>query len=437
MSTTDFILGALAGYGVNNYIKNANASTCPPCPSCPPCSQTANYGLPLMGYYEQIAYWGWPREDTTLGIADGLVNSGLSDLGYKLVYIEEAFANSRDSNGNLQPNSNFPDGFKYVSDYLHSKGLLFGLYTDAGTASCAGLPASFGHEQQDANQFTNWGVDFLMEDQCNVAADPNHPGCYDNTRYLMMLMRYYLPSNIIFNQCMPMQDWICYCGKDCLGNPYQWDSPMDYAQMYRIGWDDNNWDFIQGNIETASKWWSLNGPNHHIFLDALHIGNPNANDTVHNPPLTLTQQQTQFSMYCIIGAPLLTTTDTRNMTSDTLRILGNTELIAVDQDPLQIGGKRLWYSSASHNLNVYCPTTTPDQQIWYKPLVNNERAVALYNPGNTSVFLSVNFWDLRLPDTVSFNVRDLWTHTDLGSYTKSYGSEVPANDCIVLKISKP
>lgn len=336
--------------------------------------------------------------------ADAMASNGMKDAGYQYVIIDDCWQTGRDAEGNIiVDKEKFPNGIKALADYVHSKGLKFGIYTDAGTETCGGRPGSLGHEYQDARQYAAWGVDYLKEDWCHTVPGQNSEASYT-------VMRDALKASgrpILFS--------ICEWGST---KPWLWAGPI--GNMWRATGDIQDcWDCKKswgGNgvtqiLDLMNGIESYAGPGHWNDPDMLEVGNGG---------LTPTESRAHFSMWALFSAPLLAGNDIEHMSADTKEILLNKEVIAIDQDPLGQQGRRVKKDG--------------DLEIWSKQLADGGRAVALLNRGKAAAQISVKWTDIGYPDTVSASVRDLWAKKDMGQKTGGYSAEVPSHGVVMIKV---
>ena len=326
--------------------------------------------------------------------ADALATNGMKAAGYQFINIDDCWQTNRDSNGVIVADSaRFPSGIKALADYVHSKGLKLGIYSDHGTATCQGKPGSYGHEYLDALTYASWGVDYLKYDNCNVP--PNDNTNVDDAKMAAALMESGRP--IVFSLC----DWnfVSYMPDD--GN--LWRTTGDIQDTFSSFVANLTGDSPMAYFAAPGRW---NDP------DMLEVGNGG---------MTATQDQSQFSLWCMLAAPLITGNDLASMSPQTLAILTNAEVIAVDQDPageqgIQVAGTSL-------------------RQVWCKPLGTdfNTKAVALFNLTSIASSMTVNWSNLGLQAGPA-TVRDLWGHADLGAFTNSFTTNVPADGTVVLKV---
>jgi alpha-galactosidase len=336
--------------------------------------------------------------------ADAIASNGMKDAGYQFVILDDCWQTGRDANGNILADAErFPSGMKALGDYIHSKGLKFGIYTDAGMLTCAKRPGSIGHEYQDAKQYANWGVDYLKEDWCSTL-----PGQNSESSYTVM-------RDALAASGRPIVFSICEWGST---KPWLWAGPI--GNLWRSTGDIQDcWDCKKtwgGNgvtqiIDQMSGIESYAGPGHWNDPDMLEVGNGG---------MTKEEYRAHFSMWAMFSAPLLAGNDISNMTADTKEILMNKEVIAIDQDPLGQQGRRV--------------KKTGDLEIWSKQLQDGGRAVALLNRGAAAAKMSVAWTDIGYPDALSASVRDLWTAKDTGKQSGGYSAEVPSHGVVMITI---
>jgi len=340
--------------------------------------------------------------------ADAMVASGMRDAGYIYVNIDDGWEGQRDAQGNIHSNSKFPD-MNALADYVHSKRLKLGIYSSPGPKTCGGYEGSYGHEQQDANTFATWGVDYLKYDLCSYMSIMKlHDPHQDPQKALAMMQAAYEKMHqalvsthrpIVYSLCQYGVDSVWEWGPKVGGN--LWRTTDDIRDTYRsmalIG-------FSQAGLEKYA------GPGHWNDPDMLEVGNGG---------MTADQYRTQMSLWAILAAPLLAGNDLSKMDDPTKNILMNKEVIAVDQDRLGIQGTRIGLP-----------------QIWMKPLSGGAKAVALFNYVTDD---EAEPMTLRLKD-VGFSgpvhARDLWAHQDLGILHGSYTVTVPQGGVVMLRLWK-
>jgi alpha-galactosidase len=357
---------------------------------------------PPMGFNTWNKFGCDVSESLVRGMADAMVTSGMQRAGYRYVVIDDCWQVARDAAGNIVPDPvRFKSGMKALADYVHSRGLLFGIYSDAGTKTCEGRPGSYGHVEQDARTYAAWGVDYLKYDWCN--ADTLHA----ETEYTRM-------RDALRRTGRPIVLSVCEWGRN---EPWDWGPKV--SQLWRTTGDiRDNWESLTWIIGANERHYAAAGPGHWNDPDMLEVGNGG---------MSLTEYRTHFSMWAMMAAPLMTGNDLRAMSPEITAILTNAEVIAVDQDSLGEQG-RIVYNAGS------------GRQVWAKRLRDGSRAVALLNLTSDTVDVAVPFRALGLPPG-SATVRDLWLkqnqapHTDAGVDARTrFSRRVPPHGVVMLKM---
>ena len=327
--------------------------------------------------------------------ADAMATNGMKAAGYQFINIDDCWAVSRDSNGVIVADPvKFPYGIQALADYVHSRGLKLGIYTDHGTQTCAGRPGSYGYEYLDANTYAAWGVDYLKMDNCNLP-NGNVPQV-DYSQMAAALMQSGHP--VTFSLCA----WSFASWMPDTGN--LWRTTSDIGDFFSS---------ILANLDGNSPSAFVAGPGRWNDPDMLEVGNGG---------MSFTEDQSHFTLWCIAGAPLIAGDDLTAVSAQTLSILTNVELIAVDQDPAGEQGVELANSSLS--------------QIWVKPLGTDftTKAVALLNTDTNPATITVNWTDIGLL-AGGATVRDLWAGANLGVFTNSFTTNVPPHGVVALKVA--
>ncbi|HVM61683.1 MAG TPA: PKD domain-containing protein [Verrucomicrobiae bacterium] len=354
---------------------------------------------PPMGWNSWNRFGCSVNETVVRGIADAMATNGMKAAGYQYVNIDDCWASYRDTNGVIVADTNsFPSGIKALADYVHADGLKFGIYSAQGTITCAGRPGSCGYEDIDANTYAAWGVDYLKFDNCGrCPLVSDYPVSFG-------LMRDALSNcgrPIVYSICVgDFENWMPVDGN-------LWRTTLDmYDQFSRVLaiLDENN---LSAAYAGPGGW---NDP------DMLEVGNGGMSDT---------EDQSQFSMWCVVAAPLIAGNDLRNMSPTTRGILTNPEVIAVDQDPAGIQGTPV----------AKTPGVGGTLEVWCKPLGTNSttKAVALFNRSLASTNITVTWSEILLPCGTA-SVRDLWARSDLGTFANSYSAVIPSHGVQLLKI---
>jgi len=329
--------------------------------------------------------------------ADAIVSSGMRDAGYKYVVIDDCWQVSRDPSGTIVADpQRFPHGIKALADYVHSKGLKFGIYTDAGTKTCQGRPGTLGFEERDAQTYAGWGVDYVKEDWCNA---DRLDARTQYTKFRRALDRTGRP--IVLSIC----EW---------GVNQPWDWAPSVGNLWRTTDDiSDNWASMLSNLDQSAQHSTVARPGAWNDPDMLEIGNGG---------MTADEYRAHMSLWAMQAAPLIAGNDLRTMSAETKSILTNAEVIAVDQDSL--GAQGTLVSSGP-----------PERQLWSKPLRDGSRAVVLLNRASSSDSISLSFRRAGI-HTDSASVRDLWRHADLGRFRGSFTAVVPGHAALMLRITR-
>jgi alpha-galactosidase len=349
---------------------------------------------PPMGWNSWNFFKETVNDKEVREIADALVSSGLRDAGYVYLNIDDGWQGRRDKNGTLHPNSKFPD-MRALADYLHSKGLKFGIYTVIGPISCAGYVGSLGYERQDARTFAEWGTDYLKYDWCS--AEPFYSFEPDG-RALFQKMGDALRATgrpIVYSLSGPAPVW----GRKVGGN------------LWRTGGDSvegDQWASVSARFD-ADGDPQAGGPGGWNDPDMMLIGLSG---------LTNEESRTHFTLWSMLSAPLLLGNDIRTMPAAVKDILLNAEVISIDQDPLGRQGRRILKDGS--------------REVWVKPLADGSTAVALFNRGKESSRISGRWLALGLKGSQS--ARDLWRHVDSNKESRGYDNLVPPHGSVLLRV---
>ncbi|XP_073295242.1 alpha-galactosidase-like [Primulina huaijiensis] len=323
--------------------------------------------------------------------ADAIVSTGLAALGYKYINLDDCWAEqNRDSQGNLVPKaSTFPSGIKGLADYVHGKGLMLGVYSDAGIQTCSKqMPGSLGHEEQDAKTFASWGVDYLKYDNCN------NDGTSPKQRYPVM-------AKALLNSGRSIFFSLCEWGQE---DPATWAKSI--GNSWRTTGDiQDNWDSMTSRADINDQWASYAGPGGWNDPDMLEVGNGG---------MTTGEYRSHFSIWALMKAPLLIGCDVRSMDDVTRALLGNEEVIAVNQDNLGVQGKKIKKDG--------------DLEVWGGALSGNRVAVVLWNRGSSESTIAAYWSDLGLDPSTEVHARDLWDHSTSSAKGKISAS-VASHDC--------
>ena len=363
---------------------------------------------PPMGWNSWNKFGCNVDENLIRQTADAMAKSGMKDAGYQYVVIDDCWQTSRDKEGNIVADpEHFPSGIKALADYVHSRGLKFGIYSDAGEKTCAGRPASRGHEFQDARQYAAWGVDYLKYDWCNTTTQ--------DARASYALMRDALNAAgrpIVFSMCEwgTAKPWLWGKG---VGNLWRTTGDIQDRWQGKKEWKPGDCcsngmlDIVDEEAELAS----YAGPGHWNDPDMLEVGNGG---------MTLPEYHAHFSLWAILAAPLISGNDLREMKPEIAEILLNPEVIAVDQDRLGRQGTRVRKDG--------------DLEVWARPLEGGNRAAVLLNRGTTEKSITVKWTDLDYPGQMTAEVRDLWQKKDLGKMKGEFSAPVAPHSAVMITI---
>jgi alpha-galactosidase len=364
---------------------------------------------PPMGWNSWNKFGCNVSDELVRGMADAMVKSGMKDAGYQYIVIDDCWQVSRDANGNIVADAqHFPNGIKALADYVHSLGLKFGIYSDAGSLTCQKRPGGLGHEYQDAITYASWGVDYLKYDWCNTTTQ-DAKSSYANIRQALDASG------------RPIVLSICEWGT---AKPWLWATEIG-GNLWRSSGDiQDRWvgkrEWNPGNccsygmldiVDQEADLYSYAGPGHWNDPDMLEVGNGG---------MTTTEYQAHFSLWALLAAPLIAGNDLRNMTPEIHDILTNKEVIAIDQDPLGRQGRRVWKDG--------------DREVWAKQLKGGDRAVILLNRGSSDQLIAVGWEALGYPDHLSATVRDLWAHEESGKFTGKFSATVASHGVVMVTV---
>ncbi|EJL36507.1 alpha-galactosidase [Caulobacter sp. AP07] len=366
--------------------------------SLPPLGVLAPDGLaktPPMGWSSWNRFAEKIDDKTVRAMADALVATGLRDAGYIYVNIDDGWQGTRGPDGAIRPNEKFPD-MKALADYVHARGLKFGLYSAPGPKTCAGYEGSYGHVQQDAQTFADWGVDYLKYDLCSGEWFYDDADKVQRTYYEMGAALRATGRSIVYSLCEYGRFEVGAWGRNVGGHLWRTtgDITDDYPTMARIGFDKN------GRAEHA-------GPGGWNDPDMLEIGN---GGMIHD------EYATHMSLWAMSAAPLMMGHDLRQSSPEVLAMLENREVIAVDQDALGVQGKAVRREGST--------------EVWSKPLADGGVAVALFNRGEAATPMMLQAGDVSM--SALTGVRDLWRGAELAPAFQTF--QVPAHGVVMLRV---
>ncbi|SEF89899.1 alpha-galactosidase [Bryocella elongata] len=344
--------------------------------------------------------------------ADALVTSGMRDAGYVYVNVDDGWQGTRDAAGRIHANVRFGD-MKALVDYVHSRGLKFGIYSSPGPRTCAGYEGSFGHEVEDAQVYTSWGVDYLKYDLCTFGGiigtyGPKAKEISYADALIQMRRAYEVMHRALMATGRPILYSFCQYG---FGRSWQW-AAADGANLWRTTGDiQDNYDrminigFSQDGLEKFA------GPGHWNDPDMLEVGNGH---------MTHDEYLSHMSLWALLAAPLLAGNDLSTMSDATRAILTNREVIAIDQDEAGVQGHRAWSEGTL--------------EVWVKPLADGSSAVGLFNEADWTASVDVD-WE-RLGYSGPLNIRDVWSGTDLAAGSERLRRLIPRHGVLLLRVSR-
>ncbi|NRF42013.1 glycoside hydrolase family 27 protein [Pedobacter foliorum] len=371
--------------------------------------KTIKRKTPIMGWSSWNNFRVAISEDIIKAQADKLISTKLRDAGYNFVNIDDGFFGGRNANGDLLTHpGRFPSGMKALADYIHSKGLKAGIYSDAGSNTCASVydndtmgvgSGLYGHDEQDLNlMLKTWGYDFIKVDWCGG----ERLGLSEEVRYTQIADRIRaINSNVLFNICR----WQF---------PGKW--AIKIADSWRISGDiGNEFGSILRIIDKNADLWEYSAPGHINDMDMLQVGRG----------MSYEEDKSHFTMWCVMNSPLLLGNDLRTVSKETLDLVTNKEIIALNQDKLGYQARRLKKNA--------------ELEVWAKPLVSTmsgEVAVVLLNRSAKKEVITFDLDNIGIDAASGYKIRDLWKHK--GSRLiklKSQNFEVPSHGVIVIKVS--
>lgn len=364
---------------------------------------------PPMGWNSWNTFGADINEQLIFDTADKMVETGLSALGYEYLVIDDCWAlKERDENGRLVADpQKFPHGMKAVADYVHSKGLKFGMYSCAGYLTCAAYPGSFEYEFIDAKTFAEWGVDFLKYDYC-------YHSSVIHGKYLYRRMGLALKNcsrDILFSACT----W----GAD---NTAEWIRETS-ANMWRSTGDVfDNWETIKSIIEQQEAILPYGGAGSFNDMDMLVVG-MYGKGNVGLQGLNDTQYKTHFSIWALLGSPLMIGCDVRNMNKETFDILSNEELIKINQDAdcRQVFKLSLY---SGNNIKAYA-----------RNLENGDIAVGFFNLTDKKVTVKFLLDELGLPVSTgkTLEMHEVWNGETVTVKNGTLIKNIEAFDSLVYR----
>ena len=362
---------------------------------------------PPMGWNSWNHYQNKVDDATIRAQAEAMVSSGMRDAGYTYINIDDTWEGERDSSGVIHTNKKFPD-MKALADFVHSKGLKIGIYSSPGPKTCAKFEGSYGHELQDAQTYAAWGIDYLKYDLCGLREQMKAAGSPEEAHKIMVdayiKMRDALHSTgrpIVYSLCQYGDDAVWEWGTSVGGNLWRTTGDINdhYARMEMIG-------FGQAGLARFAA------PGHWNDPDMLEVGNGG---------MTAEEYRTHMSLWAILAAPLLAGNDLTSMTPETVALLTNKDVIAVDQDRAGKQGDRV--------------SAVGPVEIWVRSLADGSKAVGIFNRHPGPLSGTVDF-KKQLGFNHAVKVRDLWQHKDLENPGNTYTAMIPGHGVILLRVSQ-
>lgn len=342
---------------------------------------------PPMGWNSWNTFGPNINEKLIMEIADAMVEKGYRDAGYEYVVVDDCWSlRERDEHGYLVADpEKFPHGMKYLGDYIHSKGLKFGMYSAAGIQTCAGYPGSYGHEYRDAEMFASWGIDFLKYDLCHF---PGRADCRNAYLTMSMALRS-TGREILYAGCSVGEH-----------SPSKWMRSVG-AHMYRSTGDivDNFESFRSNGMSQLDKLES-SAPGCFNDPDMLVIG-MYGNGHVARGGCTDEEYRMHFALWCLMGVPLMMGGDIRNMSDFCHDLLTNRELLAINQDP---DARPPYYEERARYAHIALPAMV-------KLLSNGDVIIGYFNFSDDKLAINLYFDDIGVPSCadLGFELTDIFT----------------------------
>jgi len=372
--------------------------------------------LPPLGWNSWNTFTWDINEKLICDVADLFVSEGYKDAGYEYIVIDDCWSlKQRDENGDLVADpEKFPNGMKAVADYIHSKGLKFGMYSCVGTNTCAGYPGSFEHEMQDAKKFAEWEVDYLKYDFCFKPRN--------------------IDGELLYRR---MGIALKNCGRDILFSACNWGSDEVHgwirstgSHMFRSTGDiQDKWDSIKNIALSQIDKMAYSGNFCHNDMDMLVVGmyGGSNNDFIGTSSgCTTVDYKTHFSLWCMMNSPLMIGCDIRKAKQSTKDILLNKDLLRVNQDP---EARSCFYVKPE-------PQWFPNNDVFMlaKILTDGKIAIGFFNLSDVDRELSLQFWDLGMTGEFGKNLKlyDCWEHQEIGTFRERYVAKVEAHGCQIV-----
>jgi alpha-galactosidase len=374
------------------------------CAAASPLQAQKLAATPPMGWNSWNHFRDKVDDATIRAQAEAMVASGMRDAGYRYVNIDDTWEGERDAQGNIQANKKFPD-MKALADFVHSKGLKLGIYSSPGAKTCAKYEGSLGHEQQDANTYSAWGIDYLKYDLCGLR-EPMKTVSVDAAQQMAIdayvKMRDALKATgrpIVYSFCQYGENSVWEWGPGAGANLWRTTGDISdrYVRMAEIG-------FAQAGLGRFA------GPGHWNDPDMLEVGNGGMN---------IEEYRTHMSLWAILAAPLLAGNDLSTMTPETRALLTNHDVVAIDQDPAGKQGDRLFAEGPI--------------EVWSRQLSGGETAIGIFNRHQTRLTAHIDFRKLGFSGV---KAHDVWKDQHMGQLPAEYSVQIPAHGVVLLRVKK-
>jgi len=372
---------------------------------------------PPMGWMTWNYFGDNINEQVLREMADAIVASGMVNAGYRYLMIDDGWQGGRDNKNNIIPDpKKFPSGIKALADYVHSRGMKLGIYSDAAPLTCAGYTASLNFEEQDAKTFASWGVDYLKYDYCHAPKDAESA----KIRYRKMADALRRSGSIVFSVCEwgERKPWLWAAN---VGG-HLWRTTFDVRDKWQRKSGETDGEGLMDILDVNAELHQFSGPGRWNDPDMLIVGlygKKGPSGDLGGVGCNDTEYQSNMSLWSIMAAPLIATNDVRSMNRETKRILLNAEVIAVNQDALGKQGERkikndIW-------------------NVFVKPLANGDVAVAILNRSESNRTFSLSWKELGLAG--SFEMRDLWEHKIIGR-SERWNGNVKSHETKLFRLKR-
>jgi alpha-galactosidase len=359
---------------------------------------------PPMGWNSWNRFHDKFDDATVREMADAMVSSGMSKAGYTYIIVDEGWSSYRDKDGKITGNGRFPD-MKALADYVHSKGLKIGIYSSPGPQVCGGYQGSYGHEEEDAKTFADWGYDYLKYDWCSAF------GIYQPTPSDLQ-GAYQKMGEALAKAGRPIVFSLCEYG---LGDVWNWGARTG-GNLWRTTFDiADNWESMERIGFAQLDITQYPQPGHWNDPDMLEVGNGG---------MTGDEYRTHMSLWAMLRAPLIAGNDLRHMTEETKSILMNADVIAIDQD------------SAAKPVEVL--SAEGKREVLIRPLSGGAVAVGLFNRGDATGEISFRWDSLHLGAGLggkSLHATNLWTHEEVKTEQDTFTAAVPKHGVVLLRVA--